>query len=1323
MSQYHYIRLYSDSTRSSYLIQSTRELGGDDVCKLSMIIGQDTRVHLNDSLHDNFVEKGPKLSMCSEWGSNAKAILWKCGLTFINRIEKYERGPREYMLIDFDPMTESIYDTLLQSFEFVGGEGNTRFPIDVKLIPCNPKALKEYSDTHGLNLTDEDVTWYYKMWKSQKRKNVTELELHDLAQSNSEHSRHHVFRGDMILNNFTGFFSRKSKHSLFDLVKLPLEKLQSKKGEKDNSVLAFCDNSSAIKGFNTCHLLRTCPHEISSKYDLKDVKTNTLFTAETHNFPTGIAPFPGAATGTGGRIRDVQAIGRGGAFIAGTAGYCVGSLGIDCLKDIENPLPCDEYLHSGVDILIKASNGASDYGNKIGEPLIQGFTRSFGANVNNKRLEWIKPIMFTSGIGIVYDEHLHKQPAQTGMLIGRVGGPAYRIGVGGGTASSTNQETSQSDQYQSSVQRGDPEMEQKMDRFIRACIEMGERNPIVSIHDQGAGGMCNVTKEIVDNKDGSMGAIIDIRKVVCGDETMTLKELWIAEYQEQNTFLCSIKDVDILKRIAHREGVPLVFVGNVTNDGLFTVHDTLNMENPRPVVEFKMKDLKGFPKKTYNLPYIEPHSEKSSSKLVSFNATNDIRKMLYNVLKHPSVCSKRFLTNKVDRSVSGLIAQQQCVGPLHTPLADVAIITHSHFRLHGAATAIGEKPITGISCPDKMARMAVGEMVTNIMWVKCNGLSSIKCSGNWMWPAAENSEKRKMMICAHSLSDTLIDLDLAIDGGKDSLSMSSTTKKTNQKVDCPPQIVISGYTSIDDVTKKVTPDIKQGGNALLHINISNKHRLGGSVLVQTLHAESGTAGLFANDYPDLDDCKKLQSLFDVVQSLIESNLILSGHDVSDGGLIVCVFEMAFAGNKGLKLNIDTSDVFCSDNRFKTSRCMSMLFAEELGCVIEVPYSKLTQTKHIIELSNLHYQYIGYTTDENQIHVKIDSETIIDECLNTLRDVWESTSFELERLQSNEETVQQERDYLLSCKPGSSNTNKHSSFIPERVWESLYGDNCNTNGGLYKNLPNKPNIAIIREEGSNGDREMCAAFWSVGFDVYDLVTSDFCDEKVDIKNFNGIVFVGGFTFSDVFGAAKGWESIIKCNDRINKQFEWYYSDKNTNKFSLGVCNGCQLMCRMGWVGSPFMGDQSPPVPSLNNSGRFESRFCEVTIDESELSGKCIMLQGMQGVTLPVWVAHAEGKFGNDDSKMDQNSEMLFPIRYTNSIYPLNPNGSAYNIAGACSQNGLHLAMMPHPERTTKSWQHPWYPQEWQRKIDATYDGVSMPWTKMFLNAYTFSINNK
>ena len=1007
-----------------YYIQTATPFTEQEVDKLSKLLknsfAPQDKIRTSPSLiskDEVIVERGPKLRFQSEWGTNAKTILHKCGLTQIVRIEKFVRGYEDELIKSYDKMVEDIYYSPITSFESYNNQSiKVKNPTHFNKIKCDLDALKTYNEREMLGFTDEVLEYYYDMWVKQKRKHITDIELFDLAQSNSEHSRHHIFRGELTYPDGTAY-------CLMDLVKAPLQHLDK---STDNSVVAFSDNSSAIKHYTQRHLIRENPSEGGSKYTLRDVDVNTLLTAETHNFPTGIAPFPGAATGTGGRIRDSQCIGRGGMFIAGMCGYCVGSMGMESLKDIETPLERKEYLWSGAEILVKASNGASDYGNKIGEPVIQGFTRSFGSTIDGKRKEWIKPIMFTSGVGMVYSEHLKKKEPELGMFIIRVGGPAYRIGVGGGTASSMSQTSSMISKLEASVQRGDPEMEQKLDRFIRACVEMGDKNPILSIHDQGAGGMANVTKEIVGGLLQETGALIDIRSVYSGDDSLTIKELWTAEYQEQNTFLANIRDIGLLKRIAQRENVPLRVVGVVTNDGRFTVHDRYQSHDAMIPVDFDLHSISDLPHTVYNIPFINDKSESYDTNVACIRTLDNISivQLLKHVLLHPSVCSKRFLTNKVDRSVGGLIAQQQCVGPLHTPLADVAVVSHSFFGLEGAATAIGERPIIGISNCGAMARMAVGEMLTNMVWAKVDGLNKIKCSGNWMWPAKEAVEKSRMLSACKALSELLIQLELSIDGGKDSLSMSSTMQSSGKVVDAPPQLVMTGYVSMKNITKKVTPDLKSSGNSLLYLNLFGKHRIGSSILTQiSFSKDSCLAGFVPNDYPDVDDAMMLKRFFNTIQKLVDEDLIVSGHDVSDGGMITTVLEMAFAGNKGLCLDIDLSDAQYTDKRFKIQNMLSFLFSEELGAVIEVPTRLLELVEKRLNAEHLNYQYIGFVSNENIVKVTIDDEIVIKDTVSKLRDVWEQTSFELEKMQCLKKCVNSERKYLIDAGKLVENNNR------------------------------------------------------------------------------------------------------------------------------------------------------------------------------------------------------------------------------------------------------------------------------------------------------------
>ena len=1007
-----------------------------------------------------------------------------------------------------------------------------------------------------------------------------------------------------------------------------------------------------------------------------------IFTAETHNFPSGVAPFPGAETGTGGRIRDVQATGRGGLVIAGTAAYCVGNLQIPGYE-----LPWEEKtfvypgnLASPLNIEVQASNGASDYGNKFGEPVIQGYTRSFGMRVpDGERYEWLKPIMFTAGVGQMNADHIEKGQPEKGMLVVKIGGPAYRIGMGGGAASSMIQGENIAELDFNAVQRGDAEMEQKMNRVMRACVEMEDANPIVSIHDQGAGGNCNVVKEIIY----PAGAKIEIRKVLIGDKTLSVIEIWGAEYQEQNALLIKKEDIKTFRGLCSREKVQSAVIGEISGDGYIVLFD--ETDNSTPVNLDLEKVLGDMPQKTFNLDRV-PLNTKPLQLPVGIN----VRDALKRVLRLLSVGSKRFLTNKVDRSVTGLIARQQCTGPLQLTVSNVAVIAQSHFGLTGAAISIGEQPIKTLLNPSAMARLSVGEALTNIVWAKISKLEDIKCSGNWMWAAKLPGEGAKLYDAAVALSDILIDIGIAIDGGKDSLSMATQVTDPSGKtetVKSPGTLVMSAYATCPDITKVMTPDIKKPGKSkLLFIDLGNgKNRLGGSALAQVFNQ-------LGDEAPDVDDPGLLKQAFNSVQQLISEDLILSGHDRSDGGLITTILEMAFAGNCGLEINIDNVSAIhaqCPVGK------LPLLFSEELGLVMEYASDKEGAVHELLNNASVPFQVIGSTVSGKQVTISFNGTEILNEKMPILRDMWEETSYQLELLQANPDCVKKER------KANSSRT--APGF-------KVNFDMEDTPSGLLEKS-GKPKVAIIREEGSNSDREMTSAFFMAGFNTWDITMTDLLNGSVELSDFKGIAFVGGFSYADVLDSAKGWAGAIRFNKGLWEEFQTFYNRKDT--FSLGVCNGCQLMALLGWVPWQGVEDNIQPRFIHNSSGRFESRFSSVKI----MPGPSIMLKGMEDSVLGVWAAHGEGRFyaPKPDMLDEINEKGLAPVRFvddSNKItekYPFNPNGSPLGITALCSEDGRHLAMMPHPERSFLSWQWGWIPEELKGP------GNTSPWLKMFQNA--------
>jgi phosphoribosylformylglycinamidine synthase len=1235
-------------------------------------------------------EVGPRMNFTTAWSTNAVSVCRACGLHKITRIER----SRRYELITLEPlnprilepfldfihdrMTECPYTNTLTTFE----TGMKPEPVFVlPLIEEGPDVLKKINREMGLGFDEWDIDYYYNLFVRDIGRNPTNVECFDLSQSNSEHSRHWFFRGKLIIDDI------EMPLNLIEIVKHPLDL------NPNNSIIAFRDNSSSIRGYKVQTMIPENPLS-PSRFRKAGRHYDIIFTAETHNFPSGVAPFPGAETGTGGRIRDVQATGRGGLVIAGTAAYCVGNLQI---PDYELPWE-DKAFHypnnlaSPLEIEIQASNGASDYGNKFGEPVIQGFTRSFGMRLpNGERYEWIKPIMFTGGVGQMDAQHIEKAKPEKGMLVVKIGGPAYRIGIGGGAASSMIQGENIAELDFNAVQRGDAEMEQKMNRVLRSCIEKGDANPVVSIHDQGAGGNCNVVKEIIY----PAGAKIDVRKIQLGDNSLSVLEIWGAEYQEQNALLLRPAGLALFRGMCEREKVPFAVIGEITGDGYIVLFDEADGGTP---VNLDLEKILGdMPRKTFILDRIPIKNEP-----LKLPEAISIKDALERVLRLVAVGSKRFLTNKVDRSVTGLIARQQCAGPLQLTVSDVAVIAQSHFGLTGAAISIGEQPVKTLLDPAAMARMSVGEALTNIVWARISALEDIKCSGNWMWAAKLPGEGAKLYDAAIALSDILVKLGIGIDGGKDSLSMAAQVSESSGKtetVKSPGTLVISAYATCPDITKVITPDIKEPGlSKLIYIDLGNgKNRLGGSALAQVYNQ-------LGNEPPDVEDPKSLRRAFNAVQELIAKDIILSGHDRSDGGLITTLLEMAFAGNCGIKIEVRSQK-----SEVRSEEIMAMLFSEELGFIVEYLPENEKEIISVLDSLAVPHQIIGNTLSEKRIEIKLLTShfsllTLLDEDMRILRDMWEETSYHLDRLQANPESVEEERKINFDRKSPAFTL----TFIPEDTSEDL------PEKGV------KPKIAIIREEGSNSDREMTSAFYQAGFETWDITMTDFLESSITLSDFRGIAFVGGFSYADVLDSAKGWAGVIRNNKKIWEEFQVFYNREDT--FSLGVCNGCQLMALLGWV--PWQGINNVKQPRFihNVSGRFESRFSTVKI----LRSPSIMLKGMEDSVLGIWVAHGEGRAHFPDQAILEKiaKDNLAPVRYVdddNEVtmkYPFNPNGSAHGIAALCSPDGRHLAIMPHPERTFLKWHWPWMPEDWKAGSNGRSNLQASPWLKMFQNARTW-----
>jgi phosphoribosylformylglycinamidine synthase len=1268
--------LKSIETEHCFNVEVAGTLSSEELRTLRWLLGETFEPDrlLPESLlrRDGLVlEVGPRMNFTTAWSTNAVSICHACGLTSVRRIERSRRYSLEtegslhddqvsaFLHAVHDRMTECQYPKPLDSFEMGIVPEATR---EVPVMEEGRGALERINRELGLAFDEWDLDYYTSLFIDRVGRNPTNVECFDIAQSNSEHSRHWFFKGRLVVDG------REIPKHLIGLIREPLEV------NPNNSVIAFKDNSSAIRGDRIETIVpklvgRPSPFTSASlDYDI-------IFTAETHNFPSGVAPFPGAETGTGGRIRDVHATGRGSLVVAGTAAYCVGNLRIPGY-DLPWEAPDFDYpanLASPLQIEIEASDGASDYGNKFGEPVIQGFTRSFGLRLTGgERREWIKPIMFSGGIGQIDARHLGKEKPVEGMWVVKIGGPAYRIGMGGGAASSMVQGENVAELDFNAVQRGDAEMEQKVNRVIRACVELGDDNPVVSIHDQGAGGNCNVLKEIVD----PAGARIEVRKIPLGDETLSVLEIWGAEYQEQDALLLRPEHAALFQSLCDREKVTAAFVGQITGDGKIVLYDETDDSTP---VNLELETVLGdMPQKTFHLERMVPRLEP-----LRLPPNLTVRSALDRVLRLLSVGSKRFLTTKVDRAVTGLIARQPCAGPLQLTVADVAVMAQSHFGITGAATAIGEQPIKGLVDPSAMARMSVGEALTNLVWARVSALEDVKCSGNWMWAAKLPGEGAALYDAAVALRQILIELGIAIDGGKDSLSMAAIAPDgtgADETVKAPGTLVVSAYVTCPDVTQTVTPDLELTEDGrLLYVDLGGgRHRLGGSSLAQVY-------GQVGHESPDVEDAALLKRAFSVVQDLIAEGVITAGHDRSDGGLVVTLLEMAFAGNCGIEVDFDAD----------AAQAIPLLFSEELGLVLEVAGQDVTKALAAFESADVPCTSIGRTNAEKAVRIRCSGVPVLEDDVRDLRDLWESTSFEIDKLQADPGRVAEERNGLRHRTGPAYSVSFGVEPTPREILEST----------------SKPRVAIVREEGSNGDREMTSAFFAAGFEPWDVVMSDLLAGRIELAEFRGVAFVGGFSYADVLDSAKGWAGVIRFNEALWRQFQDFYDRPDT--FSLGVCNGCQLHALLGWV--PWLGiaDDLQPRFIQNGSGRFESRFATVRIQESP----AVMLQGMEGSTLGIWVQHGEGRayFPDDEILQKVKRENLAPIRFVDDegsvteAYPFNPNSSPDGITALCSPDGRHLAMMPHPERTFLKWNWGWMPRDLKRSLAAS------PWLKMFQNA--------
>jgi phosphoribosylformylglycinamidine synthase len=1270
----HFYRSVKPDFEYCFNVETSAPLTTDELRVLRWLLAQTFEIeHFGEKSFlkpvKKVVEVGPRLDFATAYSTNAVAICHACGLEKVTRVERSRRyllsaevDRDDFVAGNHDRMTEYPYRGPLRSFTTKALPEKVH---DVPVLAGGIDELREFNRQNGLGMDGWDLEFYLNLFTKILRRNPTNVELFMLGNNNSEHSRHWFFKGKLVIDG------RQVLHSLLQVVKSTISRNPA------NSIIAFSDNSSAIHGYRIQTITPQHPGTCSA-FVPKQFDYHLLFTAETHNYPSGVQPFQGATTGTGGRIRDGHATGRGSLVIAGTAGYCTAALNIPDHSIPGEPagLAYPFELASPLEILIEASNGASDYGNKFGEPVIQGFVRTFEQILpDNERRGWVKPIMFTGGIGQIDARHTKKAEPKRGMLIVQVGGPAYRIGMGGGSASSMLQGENIAELDFNAVQRGDAEMENKLNRVIRACVEMGDENPVLVVHDQGAGGPGNVLTEITDPAGGSIG----IRRIRLGDLSLSVVEIWCAEYQERCAFLIHPERINEFSAICRREKVNCEVLGEITEDGRIVVFD--EQDNSKPVDLPLDRVLGELPQKSYII-------ERVPRKLKPLRLPQEltVAEATRLVLRLPSVGSKGFLVRKVDRAVTGLIAQQQCCGPLQLPVSDVAVVAQSHFGLTGAATAIGEQPIKMLIDEKAGSRMAVGEMLTNMVCARISSLSHIKCSVNWMWAAKLPGEGAMIYDAATAMAELMTTLGIAADGGKDSISMAA--KVGSETVKSPGEVVISGYATVPDISKKATPDIKRPGESkLVFIDLAQgRNRLGGSALAQAF-------GQIGDDSPDADNPSLLTSAFSSVQRMLDDGLVLACHDRSDGGLVTTLAEMAMAGNCGISVQLTDKEAV-----------IPQLFCEELGLVIECLAADEKLVRRILDEYGVPFVILGNTERGKRVIIRHGSTIALNIGTAQLLSWWEATSDRLEQEQMNpvlagEQAQYHDRSglrYRLTFEPGAT--------PPEIL-----------------NRADKPKVAIIREEGSNGDREMASAFFWAGFEPWDIAMTDLAEERITLDEFRGVVFVGGFAYADVLDSAKGWAGIIRFNPKLHEMFHRFFNRQDT--FSLAICNGCQLMAFLGilpWQGIP---ENEQPRFIRNTSGRFESHWGMVKISQSP----SIMLKGMAGSVLGVWTDHGEGCLHcpNPEILLSAQRQGLTPVAYVDDEwtptekYRFNPNGSPLGIMSFCSADGRHLAMMPHPERSFLLWQWPWVPEEWKTRKWQSDVGAhhlwASPWLRLFQNA--------
>lgn len=1228
------VLFFKGNTGLVFAVGCKNTLSNQDVEKLEWLFSGAQMIRENE-LPGFFV--GPRKEMITPWSTNAVEITQNMGISGIERIEEFYHVDSEHA--EYDHMLQRMYSGLRQNVFDISKQPEPVIYID---------NIAEYNSKEGLALSDDEIEYLNGLSNRLGRK-LTDSEVFGFSQVNSEHCRHKIFNGVFVIDG------EEKPSSLFKLIK-------KTSAENPNFLIsAYKDNVAFFEGPSALQFAPVTQDK-PDYFDVKPIKTVLSLKAETHNFPTTVEPFNGAATGSGGEIRDRLGGGKGSLPLAGTAVYMTSYSRLEEGRSWEQATEPRKWLYQTPEqILIKASNGASDFGNKFGQPLICGSVLTFEHFENAKKFAFDKVIMLAGGVGFARSEDSLKDHPHAGDKVVLLGGDNYRIGMGGGAVSSVDTGEYANAIELNAVQRSNPEMQKRAMNAIRGLIE-SDQNPIISIHDHGAGGHLNCLSELVE----STGGTIHIDKLPVGDPTLSAREIVGNESQERMGLVLHEKDIDQLKRIADRERSPMYVVGECTGD----MHFRFENEKGDKPIDIQLADMFGNPPKTV----MQDQSLDETFEDLKYEASQ-LESYLKTVLQLESVACKDWLTNKVDRSVTGKVAKQQCAGELQLPLNNLGAAAIDYQGDKGIATAIGHAPVAALIDPEAGSVLAIAESLTNIVWAPLtHGLKGISLSANWMWPCKNTGEDARLYQAVEAASEFACDLGINIPTGKDSLSM--TQKYPNgEKVFSPGTVIISAAGEVSDIRKIVEPVlVKDTQTSLIYIDFSFDYfKLGGSSLAQALNRLGAEA-------PCVTDADYFKKCFECIQTLINKNLILAGHDISAGGMVTTLLEMNFANRThGLSINLEGLDEPDS---------VKVLFSENPGVIIQVKELKKVEA-YLVE-SEIQYQIIGKPIDErflrishNELKLKLD----IDE----LRDFWYRTSYLLDRKQSGDKQAlsrfqNYKKQHLHFHFPsGFEGTFSHYGIDPA------------------KRSVNGPKAAIIREKGVNGDREMAYSMFLAGFDVEDVHMTDLISGRETLEDVNFIVYVGGFSNSDVLGSAKGWAGAFLYNEKAKNALDGFYSREDT--LSLGVCNGCQLMAELGLI---YPQDELRPKMLHNESHKFESIFLNMEITKNH----SVMFGSLEGSRLGVWVAHGEGKFSFPYAIENYH----IAGKYCQSEYPGNPNGSDYDTAAICSYDGRHLAMMPHLERAIFPWQWGYYPQ------DRKNDQVS-PWIEAFVNARKWIEENR